>query len=52
MVFGSVSQADEVPGWITRLTDATTRIDMRILGRRDEGRLTALHSEIRKRLGS
>ena len=51
-VFGSLSQTHEVRVWVTRLTDATTQIEMRILGRRDEGRLTALHSEIRKRLGS
>lgn len=52
MVFGSLSQTHEVRVWVTRLTDATTQLEMRIVGRRDEGRLTALHSEIRKRLGS
>ena len=51
-VFGSLSQTHEVRVWVTRVTDATTQIEMRILGRRDEGRLTALHSEIKKRLGS
>ena len=51
-VFGSLSQTHELRVWITRLTDATTQIEMRIVGRRDEGRLTALHSEIKQRLGS
>jgi hypothetical protein len=51
-VFGQVSQSHEVRVWITRLTEDTTRLEMRILGRREEQRLRVLHGEIRKLLGS
>ena len=51
-VFGHVSQTHEVLVWITRLTEDTTRLEMRIRGRRDEERLRVLHSEIRKLLAA
>ena len=50
-VFGQLSQSHEVRVWISRLTDDTTKLEMRILGRREEDRLRVLHGEIRKLLG-
>jgi len=50
-IMGQVSQSHEIRVWISRLTDRTTQIEMRILGRRDEQRLQAIHQEIRQRLG-
>lgn len=49
-VMGQVSQIHEVRVWITRIDEHATRIEMKILGRRDEARLRALHAEIRSRL--
>jgi hypothetical protein len=49
--FGVFSQPHEVRVWVTRVDDASTRIEMRILGRRDEDKLTVIKNEIEKRLG-
>jgi hypothetical protein len=49
-VFGRLSQSHELRVWITRLTESTTRIELRILGRRDEQRLRQIHGEIRAQL--
>jgi hypothetical protein len=50
--FGSVGQSHEVLVYVTRLSDTTTRLEMRIRGRRDEDRLRQIHAEIRKRLAA
>ena len=50
-VMGQLSQTHEVRVWVTRLTEATSRIEIRILGRRDKERLEAILGEIRSRLG-
>lgn len=49
-VFGNLSQSHEVRVWISRLTSSTTQIDIRVLGRRDEGRIRTIHEEIRSQL--
>jgi hypothetical protein len=49
--FGVLSQTHEVRVWVTRIDDSSTRIEMRIFGRRDEDKLTVIKNEIEKRLG-
>ena len=49
--FGVFSQPHEVRVWVSRVDDASTRIEMRILGRRDEDKLMVIKGEIEKRLG-
>ena len=50
--YGALSQTHEVRVWVTRLTDETTQIEMRIMGRRDEERLRVVLAEIQKSLGT
>jgi hypothetical protein len=49
-VMGQISQSTEVRVWLTRATDATTKIELRIVGRRDEERLKQILAEIESRL--
>ncbi len=51
-VFGKISQTHEIPVHIRNEGEAKTEIEMRIVGRRDEDRLRAIHAEIKKRLGT
>ena len=51
-VFGALAQSHEVRVHIEWLSDATTQVRRRILGRRDETRLRRLLSEIRKAVGN
>jgi hypothetical protein len=51
-VMGQLPQTHEVRVWVTRLSESTTQVEIRIVGRRDESRLRAIHDEIRKRLAS
>jgi hypothetical protein len=49
--FGVLSQTHEVRVWVTKVDDASTRVEMRIMGRRDEERLLVIKGEIEKKLG-
>jgi hypothetical protein len=49
--FGVLSQTHEVRVWVTRIDESSTRIEMRIFGRRDEDKLIVIKNEIEKRLG-
>jgi hypothetical protein len=49
-VMGQVSQSQEVRVWVTRTSETTTKIEMRIVGRRDENRLQQILAEIENRL--
>jgi len=48
--FGVLAQTHEIRVSVKRLTDSTTEIKYHIVGRRDQSRLRAIHSEVRKRL--
>lgn len=49
-VFGNISQSHEIRVWVTRVTEESTHIEIRIVGRRDEGRIRTIHEGIRKAL--
>ena len=51
-VFGAVGQTHEVRVHLTRVDDSNTKLEMKILGRRDNQRLKAILDEIRKELGT
>ncbi len=51
-VFGKISQTHEIRVHIRNEGESKTEIEMRIIGRRDEDRLRAIHAEIKKRLGT
>jgi hypothetical protein len=45
-IMGPLSQEQEVRVWLTRVSDNVTRIELKIIGRRDESRLKAILAEI------
>jgi|RhiMethySRZTD1v2_1073278.scaffolds.fasta_scaffold67779_2 hypothetical protein len=51
-IFGSLSQSHEVRVWVERKAEDKTKIEMRILGRRDRDRLEQLLAAIQNRLGT
>lgn len=50
--FGVLPQSHEIRVWVKRVTDSTTQIKYRIIGRRDQSRLRAIHSEVQKQLAA